>query len=55
VYLKTWSAVLGEGCGMSKGSVISLPFYVVVKFSFPLREEQAQCVGEWDAAEDACA
>lgn len=55
MYLKTLSAVLGESCGMSKASVISLPFYVVVKFSFPLREEQAECVGELDAAEDACA
>jgi len=41
---------------MSKGSAISLPiFYMVVKFSFPLREEQAECVGEWDAAEDVFA
>lgn len=41
---------------MSKGSVISWPIlYVDVKISFPLREKQAECVGEWDAAEDVCA
>jgi hypothetical protein len=34
---------------MSTVSAISLTiFYVVVKFSFPLREEQAECVGEWE-------
>jgi hypothetical protein len=41
---------------MSKGSAMGLLFfYVVVKFSFPSREDQAECVGEWDAAKDVCA
>lgn len=40
---------------MFKGIVISLPIFCVgVTFSFPLREEQAECAGEWDAVADAC-
>jgi len=41
---------------MSNGIAMGLPiFYVVVKFSFSLREDQAECVGEWYAAKDVCA